>query len=168
DATAAKKLLDEVSAKTKSYTNMVIDFSYNNGKQDLSGKATIQGDKYLVDFMGISQLNDGNKIYIINPNDEEITISKAQNVGNQMVSVASLLSFYQTGYKYFWDTKKTIKGKTIQFIKLVPNTVKDVKEIYLGIDTKTKQIYNRTDVYKSGSKTVITVKSFKTNQTLSK
>lgn len=168
NATAAKKLLDEVSAKSKSYKNMVIDFSFNNGKQETNGKATIQGEKYTVDFMGITQIFDGSKMYIINPNDEEVTIASAQSADSQAVSIASLLSFYKKGYTYVWDKKQTINGKSIQFIKLIPTSKKDVKEIYLGIDTKNKNIYNRTDVYKSGSKSLITLKSFKTNQALSK
>ena len=168
NATAAKKLLDEVSAKTKSYSNMVIDFSYSNGKQEMPGKATIQGEKYVVDFMGLTQIFDGNKMYIINPNDEEVTVASAQNADSPTVSVAGLLSFYQKGYTYVWDKKQNTNGKTIQYIKLVPTNKKDVKEIYLGIDTQKKQIYNRTDVYKNGSKSIITVNSFKTNQSLSK
>src|SRR5690554_7554326 len=52
--------------------------------------------------------------------------------------------------------------------KLIPTNNRDVKEIYLGIDTQTKHIYNRTDVFKNGSKVIITVNSFKTNQALSK
>jgi outer membrane lipoprotein-sorting protein len=168
NATDAKKLLDEVSAKTKSYSNMVIDFSYNNGKQEINGKAAIQGEKYVVDFMGLTQIFDGSKMYIINPNDEEITIASAQNSDAQSVSVGNILTFYQKGYTYVWDKKQTVGGKSIQYIKLVPTTKTDVKEIYLGIDTAKKQIYNRTDVYRSGSKSTITVKTFKTNQTLSK
>lgn len=168
NADAAKKLLDEVSAKTKTYNNMVIDFSFNNGKQDVQGKASVQGEKYVVDFMGITQLFDGSKMYIINPNDEEVTVTSANSVDSQTVSITNLLSFYKKGYKYTWDKKQTINGKAIQFIKLTPTNSKDIKEIYLGIDTKTKNIYNRTDVYKGGSKSIITLKSFKTNQTLSK
>lgn len=168
NATDAKKLLDEVSAKTKSYSNMVIDFSYNNGKQEINGKAAIQGEKYVVDFMGLTQIFDGSKMYIINPNDEEITIASAQYSDAQSVSIGNILTFYQKGYTYVWDKKQTVGGKSIQYIKLVPTTKADVKEIYLGIDTAKKQIYNRTDVYRSGSKSTITVKTFKTNQTLSK
>ncbi|SFO23384.1 Outer membrane lipoprotein-sorting protein [Paenimyroides ummariense] len=168
NAAAAKKLLDEVSAKTKTYNNMVIDFSFNNGKQESKGKATIQGEKYVVDFMGLTQIFDGAKMYIINPNDEEVTVASAKSADSQAVSIASLLSFYKKGYTYTWDKKQTINGKSIQFIKLTPTNSKDVKEVYLGIDTKTKNIYNRTDVYKGGSKSIITIKSFKTNQTLSK
>lgn len=168
NATSAKKLLDEVSAKTKSYSNMVIDFSYNNGKQEINGKAAIQGEKYVVDFMGLTQIFDGINMYIINPNDEEITIASAKSADAQSVSVGNLLTFYKKGYKYVWDKKQSVGGKSIQYIKLVPLTKTDVKEIYLGIDTAKKQIYNRTDVYHSGSKSTITVKSFKTNQALSK
>ena len=168
NATAAKKLLDEVSAKTKTYQNMVINFSFNNGKQENSGKASISGSKYVVDFMGVTQIFDGSKMYIINPNDEEVTVSSAASANSQAVSIANILSFYKKGYTYVWDKKQTISGKSIQFIKLIPTNNTSVKEIYLGIDTKTKNIYNRTDVYKNGSKSIITIKSFKTNQSLSK
>jgi len=164
----AKKLLDEVSAKTKNYKNIVLDFSFNNGQKEMKGTAAIQGEKYVVEFMGITQLFDGSKMYIINPQDEEVTVASAGGSNSQAVSIAHLLTFYQKGYSYSWDKKQTVAGKTIQYIKLKPTSAKDVQEIYLGIDTQTKNIYSRTDVYKSGSKTVLTVKSFKTNQTLSK
>lgn len=164
----SKKLLDEVAAKTKSYKNMALDFTFNNGKQNTKGKATIQGEKYSVEFMGVTQLYDGAKMYIINPSDEEVTISSSKSGSSQAVSITNLLSFYKKGYSYKWDKQQTVSGKNIQYIKLTPTNSKDVKEIVLGIDTKTKNIYNRTDVYKNGGKTVITVNSFKTNQTLSK
>ena len=164
----AKKLLDEVAAKTTGYKNMVLDFTFNSGKQNTIGKATIQGEKYAVEFMGVTQLYDGSKMYLINPSDEEVTVSSSKSGNSQSVSIANLLSFYKKGYTYKWDQQKTVSGKNIQFIKLTPTKSADVKEIILGIDTKTKNIYNRTDVYKNGGKTVITVNSFKTNQTLSK
>lgn len=168
NAAAAKKLLDEVSAKTKTYKNMVLQFGFNNGANEKTGKATIEGNKYVVDFMGITQIYDGAKMYIINPSEEEITIANAQHTEMQAVSIASLLSFYKKGYSYVWDKKQNVGGKSIQYIKLIPTNKNSVKEIYLGIDTKSKTIYNRTDVFKNGSKTIITLKSFKTNQALSK
>ncbi len=162
----AKKMLDEVSNKIKSYKNITLDFTYQTENHEGKGNATIQGEKYIVDFMGVTQLFDGTKTYIINPNDEEVTISSSKD--EQAVSIAGLLTFYQQGYTYVWDTTQKVGGKTIQYIKLIPNKSRDVKEIYLGIDTQTKHIYNRTDVYRNGSRVIITVNSFKTNQTLSK
>ena len=41
-------------------------------------------------------------------------------------------------------------------------------EILLGIDVQTKHIYNLIEMGKKGTKTTLTVNSFKTNQPLSK
>src|SRR5690606_41561243 len=110
NAAAAKTLLDEVSAKTKSYSNMVIDFSFNNGKEETSGKATIQGEKYVAEFMGITQIFDGAKTYIINPNDEEVTIASANSSETHAVSIGNLLSLYTNGYCYVCEYKQMIYG----------------------------------------------------------
>src|SRR5690606_22359009 len=107
NADKAKKLLDEVSAKIKGYSNIALDFTYQNGQQEINGKATIQGEKYVVEFMGVTQLFDGSKIYVINPNDEEITVANAQSGNAQTVSVAQLLTFYKSGYTYAWDKMQT-------------------------------------------------------------
>ncbi|MEZ4788016.1 MAG: outer membrane lipoprotein carrier protein LolA, partial [Flavobacterium haoranii] len=78
----AKALLDEVSAKVKTYENIVIDFKYslNNPKENINqeskGNVTLKGNLYNLNFMGITKIFDGKKIYTIVPEDEEITISK--------------------------------------------------------------------------------------------
>jgi hypothetical protein len=52
---------------------------------------------------------------------------------------------------------------------LIPNSAKDQrKEVLLGIDVQTKTIYNLIEIGKNGTKTTLTVNSFKTNQPLSK
>ena len=57
----------------------------------------------------------------------------------------------------------------INNVKLTPNNSKDTrKEILIGIDTQTKNIYTVIEVGKNGTKTTLTVNSFKTNQPLSK
>ena len=77
----AKALLDEVSAKVRSYDNIVIDFKYslNNEKQkvkqDTRGNVTLQGDKYHLNMLGTTRISDGKYIYSIVPEDEEVTIS---------------------------------------------------------------------------------------------
>jgi hypothetical protein len=67
------------------------------------------------------------------------------------------------------DKLEDIKGRKIQYVKLVPTNAKDPrKEILLGIDVQTKHIYNLIETGKKGTKTILTVNSFKTNQPLSK
>lgn len=171
----AKALLDEVSAKVKSYNNISIDFKYSmtntkeNLNQESKGSVVMQGNKYVLNFMGVTKIYDGKKIYNIVPEDEEISISKFDESKDDSVTPSKMLTFFSSGYKYSWDIVQNVRGRKIQYIKLIPNNAKDDrKEILLGIDVNTKHIYNLLEMGKDGSKTTITVNSFKTNQPLSK
>lgn len=171
----AKELLDEVTAKVKSYSNISIEFKYtlNNAKenvnQDSKGSVVLQGDLYYLDFMGVSKFYDGKKTYTINPEDEEITIAKFDEKDENSITPSKMLTFFNSGYKYSMDIVQNIKGRKIQYIKLIPISTKDArKEILLGIDVQTKHIYNLIEVGKNGTRTTLTVNSFKTNQPISK
>ncbi|MFH6970900.1 LolA family protein [Flavobacterium petrolei] len=171
----AKDLLDQVTAKVKSYNNIAIDFKYslNNAKeninQDSKGNVTMKGNQYVLNFMGVTKIFDGKKTYTIVPEDEEITISAVNEKDDNAITPSKMLTFFNTGYKYNMDILQNVKGRKIQYIKLVPLNAKDQrKEVLLGIDVQTKHIYNLIEVGKKGTKTTLTVNSFKTNQPLSK
>ena len=58
----AKALLNEVSAKVKSYDNISIDFKYvltnlsENINQETRGSVVMQGNKYKLDILGITRI----------------------------------------------------------------------------------------------------------------
>nr|WP_314838739.1 outer membrane lipoprotein carrier protein LolA [uncultured Flavobacterium sp.] len=171
----AKDLLDQVTAKVKSYNNIAIDFKYslNNTKeninQDSKGNVTMKGNQYVLNFMGVTKVFDGKKTYTIVPEDEEITISTVNEKDDNAITPSKMLTFFNSGYKYTMDIVQNVKGRKIQYIKLVPVSTKDQrKEVLLGIDIQTKHIYNLIEIGKKGTKTTLTVNSFKTNQPLSK
>lgn len=175
DAKKAKELLDEVSDKVKSYNNIVIDFKYslNNPKENINqeskGNVTLQGNLYNLNFMGVSKIFDGKKVYTIVPEDEEVTIANFDAKDDNAITPNKMLTFFNSGYKYAWDIPQNLKGRKIQFIKLTPISNKDQrKEILIGIDVQTKHIFTIIEVGKNGTKTTLTVNSFKTNQPLSK
>lgn len=175
DAAKAKGLLDEVSTKVKSYTNIVIDFKYtlvNTAEkinQSSNGNVTLQGNLYNLNFMGVTKIFDGKKVYTIVPEDEEITISKYDENDDNAITPSKMLTFFNSGYKYAMAEVTNEKGRSIQYIKLIPINTKDQrKEILLGIDVQSKNIYNLIEFGKNGSKTTLTVNSFKTNQPISK
>lgn len=170
----AKNLLNQVSSKVKTYKNIKIEFKYSlqnakeNVNQESSGSVVLQNNKYQLQLMGVTKMFDGKRVYTINPEDEEITISKGNDKEDNLITPSKMLTFYNKGYSYSWDISQTVKGRSIQYIKLVPTTAKDQrKQILLGIDVKAKQIYNLIEVGKNGTKTTLTVVSFKTNQKLS-
>ena len=80
-----------------------------------------------------------------------------------------MLSFYEDGYTYTMDIIQDVKGRKIQYVKLNPiDTNSEIKQILLGIDAKTKHIYNLIEIGKNGTKTTLTVNSFKTNEPFQK
>lgn len=171
----AKDLLDQVTAKVRSYSNITIDFKYTltNYKENINkeskGNVIIQDNKYVLNFMGVTKIYDGKKNYTINPEDEEVTISGVADNDEKAITPSKMLTFFNSGYKYKWDILQDVKGRKIQYIKLSPINPKDqVKEILLGIDSQTKHIYNVIQMGKNGTRTTLTVNSFKTNQPLSK
>src|SRR5690606_27951077 len=127
----AKALLDEVSAKVKSYNNIVIDFKYalNNQKENINQESKVnvalQGNLYNLNFMGVTKVFDGKKVYTIVPEDEEISISKYDENDKDAVTPNKMLTFFSSGYKYNWDILQNIKGRKIQYVKLIPISSKD-------------------------------------------
>ena len=80
-----------------------------------------------------------------------------------------MLSFYEDGFTYKMDITQNVKGRKIQYVKLVPiDSNSEIKYILLGIDSQTKHIYNLIEIGKNKTKTTLTVNSFKTNEPISK
>ena len=169
-----KNLLNQVSDKMGSYSSIQFDFSYvlNNRKeqinQESSGKITVSGDLYKLDFLDATQLYDGDLIYTIVPENEEITITNPDDELNEYtISPSYLLSFYKEGYDYQWDIKQFIRDKNIQFIKLVPideNT--DIQYLLVGVDIDAKHLFRIIEIGNNGTQTILTIEEMKTNVSL--
>ena len=171
----ANTLLNEVSEKVKSYDNISLDFKYTlentseNIKQETKGDVVMQGDKYRLNILGVTRLFDGQTLYAISAEDEEVTISSDNDDENDAITPSKMLSFYEDGYSYSLDITQNINGRKIQYVKLTPiDSNSEIKNLLLGIDAQTKHIYNLIQLGKNGTKTTLVVNSFKTNQALSK
>ncbi|MFD2914682.1 LolA family protein [Psychroserpens luteus] len=175
DSKKAEALLNEVYNKAQAYENISVDFKYvlenvsEDIKQETRGDVVMQGDKYLLNILGVTRIFDGKKLYSISPEDEEVTISSDNSEDENSITPSKMMSFYKEGYTYVMDIVQDVKGRKIQFVKLYPiDTNSEIKEIYLGIDAKTKHIYRLIEVGQNGTKTTLTVNSFKTNEPISK
>ena len=167
---AAKKLLDQVSAKIASFKTMQFDFVYvlenrqENIKQETEGSVTVSGDRYKLNFLGAEQLFDGQKTYTIVPENEEITISTVEEEDDFGINPSKLLYFYKEGYAFQWDIKQNVIGRNIQFIKLIPiEENKEVKYLLLGIDTRLKTIYRLIEIGANETRTTLTISNFTPN-----
>ncbi len=174
DATA-EALLTEVSTKIKAYKNIRLDFKYElnnvseNINQETRGDVVIEGEKYKLNILGVTRIFDGKTLYTISPEDEEVTVSSDNTEDESTITPSKMLSFYEDGYTYKMDIIQNVKGRKIQYVKLNPiDTNSEIKHILLGIDATTKHIYNLIEVGGNGTKTTLTVNSFKTDEPISK
>jgi len=174
DAAKAQALLDDVYQKVTTYDNMVVDFRYElksveaNINSETRGTVTLSGDKYLGELFGTQQMFDGNKVYTIIPENEEVTIED-KSAEEDAFTPTKMFTFYKKGHTYAWDILQNVQGRKIQYIKLVPiDSNTEIKYILMGVDVGTKHIYKIIETGKNGTQTTVTVNSFKTNQPLSK
>lgn len=170
----AEMLAQEVLENVKSYDNISIEFSYSlenleeQIKEQTRGEVYVKGDKYRLVLMGNTQIFDGEKLYTIIPADEEINISSPDQQEDNTITPSQMLTFFEEGYIYKWDIEQNVKGRLIQFIKLIPiNSDADYKNVLLGIDKHTKNINNLIYSMNNGTRTEIKISSFKPNQPLS-
>jgi len=171
----AENLLNEVSKKVKAYENISVDFKYElnneseNIKQATKGDVIIKDDKYVLNVLGVTRIYDGKTLYNISPEDEEVTISSENTEDEGTITPSKMMSFYEDGYTYKMDILQNVNGRKIQYVNLIPiDSSSDIKNVLLGIDATTKHIYNLIEIGKNGTKTTLTVNSFKTNQAIPK
>ena len=77
----------------------MIDFKYtlSNAKENINqeskGNVTLEGNKYVLNFMGVTKVYDGKKIYTIDPEDEEVTISSSQDKDDKAITPSQDVNF---------------------------------------------------------------------------
>ncbi|MDA0200831.1 MAG: outer membrane lipoprotein carrier protein LolA [Bacteroidetes bacterium] len=169
----AQKLLELASKKMESYDNISFEFSYvlNNRveqiNQENSGEVTVADEKYRLNFLDAIQLFDGKTLYTIVPENEEITLTEAEETEDFGINPKELLEFYKEGYDYHWDISQRVKGKKIQFVKLIP-TQDDggIKSLLIGIDTQENHIYKLIEVGDNGTITTLTINNMNVDNPL--
>ena len=106
-----KTLLDEVSTKMNAYDNMFISFSQtlsneeagiNEGDEPpIRGEINLQGEKYSLNYLGNKFIYDGKKLYVINNEEKEISITDGDMSGDDgFIYPSKLLTFYKEGYNF--------------------------------------------------------------------
>ncbi len=170
----AKSLLDEVTQKVESYENISIEFDskIDNAEADVhrktNGKVILQGDLYRLNYMGVEQIFNGEKVYLIIHEDEEVIIQSPSEDSEDALTPSKMLTFYKSGYTYQMDALKSIKGRNIQYVKLIPiDSNSEITSILIGIEAKTKHIYSIVTTGENSTVTSMEVRTFRYNQPIS-
>lgn len=169
----AQKLLELASKQMESYDNIEFEFSYELSNrmeqinQESSGQVTVANEKYKLSFLDAIQLFDGKALYTIVPENEEITVTQAEDEEDFGINPKELLQFYKEGYDYHWDISQRVKGKNIQFVKLIPTQDNvDIQSLLVGIDTQLNHIYKLIEVGDNGTVTTLTIYNMRVDSSL--
>ena len=175
----AKKLLDQVSEKMGAYTNMQLDFSTTLINKDagieegdeppINGKIALKGEKYNLKYLGNTFIFDGNKLFVINHDDREITITDGDlSEDDGFIYPSKLLTFYQEGYNYQMGQLKLIDKKKIQFVELFPiDSNSEIIKVKLGIDLEFQHMYQLVQIGENGAITTLTINKLESNTSIS-
>ena len=174
DNSDAELLLNKVSENIKNYENIYINYAYTlqNIEEDINqtnnGSFVTEDEKWRFEMLGVTRIFDGNKLYSISPDDEEVTISSQDPEDETTITPNKMLYFYEDGYYFEMDESRFIGNgqfrKKIQYVKLIPkDSEAEIKYILLGIDTEFNQIYEVIETGKNETVTTISIVDFEFN-----
>ncbi|MBK8086839.1 MAG: outer membrane lipoprotein carrier protein LolA [Chitinophagaceae bacterium] len=170
----AKKILDAVSAKFKTFKAVQALFSFKNedGKGKVlgikKGSLFMKGNKYRVSITGGQDIYcDGTTIWTYDKTANEVTISKYDPSQSSITPQKLFSNFYDKDYLYKLNGDKKEAGKTLQEIELTPyDKSKSFFKVLVWVDKKTQAIFSTKVLEKSGNKYTYTVSTFNGNATV--
>lgn len=167
----AKKILDAVSAKFKTYKSVQVQFLFKN--EDAKGKVLgikkgtllMKGAKYRVSITGGQDIYcDGSTIWTYDKAANEVTISKYDPTASSITPQKLFSNFYDKDFLYKLNGNKVEAGKTLQEIELTPfDKTKSFFKALVWVDKKTQNIYSTKILEKSGNKYTYTATSLNGN-----
>ncbi|MDQ6890528.1 MAG: outer membrane lipoprotein carrier protein LolA [Bacteroidota bacterium] len=166
----AKKILDNVSAKFKTYKSVVASFtlkienSAGKVQGSKSGVVNMKGSKYRVTISGQEIYSDGNNIWTYDKSSNEVQITKYDGSSNMITPQKMFTNFYDKDFLYKLNGESKVGKKTIQEIELTPvDKTKTFFKVLVGIDKPNQSIVSTKVFEKNGNKYTYSVVSMKTN-----
>lgn len=178
---AAKAILNQVSAKYKTYDVVKTDFDFTLDAQQAGVKETQSGsliakskaNKFKVTLFSAGTsaipqveqeiISDGKTQWTYLKKDNEVQVNNV-DAGGEGLNPAQIFTIYEHGYKYIYTGEIKKDGRVYEEIDLNPEDEKKTFfKVRLLIDKVKKQIYSALIFDKNGNKYTYTLKSFTPN-----
>ena len=123
---AAKKVLDGVSSKFKTYKTVQAKFSLKvesaAGKSlgVKTGNVYMKGSKYRISVTGQEIFSDGSNVWTYDKASNEVTISRLDPSANSLTPQKLFTNFYDKDFLYKLNGPVKMNGKTLKEIELTP------------------------------------------------
>jgi outer membrane lipoprotein-sorting protein len=171
---AAKKVLDAVSTKFKSFKSVQSSFSLkieNNAGKTLgakSGMIYMKGVKYRISVTGQEIFCDGSNISTYDKSTNELTITKIDPSVNSITPQKIFTNFYDKDFLYKLNGDTKVGTKMVQQIELTPTDKnKPFFKVLLNIDKKNQAISSTKIFEKSGNVYLYEISNMNTSSLVS-
>ncbi|MGH2647399.1 MAG: LolA family protein [Ginsengibacter sp.] len=169
----AKKILDNVSARFKTYKTIVANFSLkienSSGKVlgTKTGVVNMKGSKYRISVAGQEIYSDGNNIWTYDKSTNEVQLTKFDASANSITPQKMFTNFYDKDFLYKLNSETKQGKKTIQEIELTPlDKTKTFFKVIVEIDKSKQSIVGTKIFQKTGDRDTYAITSMKTNVNL--
>jgi outer membrane lipoprotein carrier protein len=164
---AAKKILDGVSAKFKTYKAVQASFTLKiedaKGKVQGLQKGTVymKGIKYRISLAGKENKEifcDGATLRAYDKGANEVTITKVDPATKTITPQSLLTNFYDKDFLYKLNGEKKEGKKNLQEIEMTPvDKTKTFHKVYVYVNKAAQSIYSTKVLDKNGNKYTYTV-----------
>jgi outer membrane lipoprotein carrier protein len=165
----AKKILDAVSAKFKTYKSVQSNFSLkienaaNKLMGNKAGTVYMKGTKYRIKVAGQDIFCDGSNVWTVDAAAKEITLTKLDPSNNTITPQKLFTNFYDKDFLY----KLNSDTKGIQEIELTPIDKSKLFHKVVVFINKTAKTITSTKVFeKAGNRYTYTVSGMNTASTI--
>ena len=169
----AKKILDEVSNKFKSYRSIEAHFTLKienaSGKTvgTKSGVVSMKDPKYRISVAGQEIYSDGTNIWTYDKSANEVQITKFDPSTNTITPQKMFTNFYDKDFLYKLNDETKVGTKTVQEIELTPvDKTKPFFKVLVDVEKRTQSIINTKVFQKNGDRYTYAITSLKTNPNL--
>jgi outer membrane lipoprotein carrier protein len=171
----ARQILEQASKNMQSFQTISITFTFTmeNAKMNIheknSGLLLMKGEKYQVKLpdMGMQVFSDGKTVWNYMKEANQVTISDAGEEDQGVIDPTTIFNVYQEGFTYKFIEDKSVNGKVISFVELVPlDKTKEFSKMVAGIEKDKQVIFSLVTYGKDGNQYGIYVNDFKSNQSI--
>ena len=161
-------ILKEVSEKTKAFSSIQINFTYNMDNptakvhESQTGTLLIKGDQYRLDISGQKVICDGKTVWTYIAESKEVQIN-AVDENEKVLTPTRLLTSYNKDYKSKLAGEVTKDGRAQYVIDLKPNADKSYTGVELNVDKELSRITRIAIQDKSGNTFSYSVNKFEPN-----
>ena len=170
----AKRVLDAVSAKFKTYKTPQASFTYKvenaQGKTLASKKGTVymKGSKFKVTMPGLEIFSDGHTQWSYDKSAKEVTVKSIDDSQSEISPQKLFTNFYDKTFLYKMNGEKKVGAKTLQEIELTPTDKnRPFFKVYALVDKSTQTLYSAKFLEKTGNRYSYTIDNLNPNANIS-